>query len=151
MTGFNAQLGPILLRDVYVEEPRSRVLPRGGTARIYLHLFNQGTVDDALVRVTTPVAGSAVMRWDRDDDGRFDVVTSLPLPSGVPNWSPSPHSSKDKQLEPAAYYITLRRLTTELRPGETVPVTFVFAKAGSKAMRIPVELPLASRREPTNR
>lgn len=50
---------------------------------MYLHLFNQGASDDALVRVTTPVARSTEIRWDRDDDGHFELVDALPLPSGA--------------------------------------------------------------------
>jgi copper(I)-binding protein len=67
-----------------------------------------------------------------------------------PNWSPSPHAPNDEQFEPAAYCIMLRGLVTELRPGETVPVTYALLKVGSKAMR-GVELPLASSREPVAR
>lgn len=82
MIGVNGRIGSVLLRKVCVEEPPGQVFRQGSQARIYLQLFNQGEAPNELVAVTTPAAGSVDLRRDRNRDGRFEPVASLPLPTG---------------------------------------------------------------------
>lgn len=140
MAGVNTRIGPILLRNIYVDEPNGELLPRGSNGRMYLHLFNVGETADALVAVTTPAAESTVLHQDRSGEGRLEPVTTLPLPAGVDPIARS-RAAETWGVEPPGFYVLLSRLTESLRPGESIPVSFTFAHAGTTTVFVPIEIP----------
>lgn len=124
--GTNGQVGEILLRNVYFEAPRGGVYEPGDVATLRLRIVNDADHDDHLVGVRS-AADEARIRWDRDCDGSFDTVASLPVEAE----GQAPHSP--------AYYIELVGLDRIVRAGTTVPVTFEFRHSGAGTVDAMVE------------
>lgn len=126
--GTNGQVGPILLRNVYLVASGRNGYDSGDDGRVRLWLFNHSATEDALVAVRSPEADSARISWDRDCDGTFEVVDELPIrPNGtVPYGRP--------------YAVELLDFTDEVLGGTTVPITFTFRRAGETRLDAMVEV-----------
>jgi copper(I)-binding protein len=146
-TGTNAQVGDILLRNVYVDEPPDPAYEPGADPRVVLTLVNQGDRPDTLVRVTTPVARAVEIRWDRDCDGAAELLPQLPVPAEVDLPSP-PNAPGPLQ---SGYHLRLVDLTQEVLAGASVPLTFTFTDAGTTTVEAKVDLPGTGRAEPGTR
>jgi copper(I)-binding protein len=97
--------------------PSGVSLPAGGSASLFVGLFNNGSADDKLVGVSTSAASSVTIK-----DGSAVIPAS-----GAANLTGP---------EPA---VVLKSLTKPLSNGENIPVTFDFAHAGSVTLNVPVE------------
>ena len=97
---------------------------------LYVTITNHGHEPDALVSAATPVATSVELHQTIEQGGKrvmqprsqFDIPTGGTL-----------------ELKPGSYHIMLLGLKQALSPGETVPVTLVFQKAGKVAVEVPVK------------
>lgn len=144
-TGVNGQVGPVLLRSVYVDAPGDIRYPVGADPRLVLTLLNQARAADALVSATSPYARAVRIRWDSDCDGSAQPVRRLPLaPAGqAPGTPPEPAA-----LPFDPYHLVLQDLTREVLAGTSIPVVFTFQTAGEVQMDVPVQPSNASRPEP---
>ncbi|SDD35857.1 copper chaperone PCu(A)C [Actinokineospora iranica] len=133
--GTNAEVGQVLLRNVYVQRPEDGGYEPGDSATIRLSLFNKAREDDALVGVTSPVARAVVPRWDKECDGdaeRVEAITVL-AEGTVPG---TPGTGETGHLP---YYLALDQVTQTVRPGTTIPVTFTFTRAGNVTVDVLVQ------------
>jgi hypothetical protein len=126
--GTNGEVGPILLRNVYLSASGEGGYEPGDDGLVRLWLFNESSVADALVAVRSREAKSARISWDRDCDGTFEIVDELPIrPNGtVPYGRP--------------YAVELVNFTGEVHGGTTVPLTFTFRHAGETRLDAMVEV-----------
>jgi copper(I)-binding protein len=125
--GTNGSVGPVLLRNVYLEAPEGGAYRPGDTATLRLRVVNDGARDDRLENVRSAVAGGLDIHWDDDCDGTFDVVESLPV------------QAEDDVPFSQAYYVQLTGIDHTVRAGTSVPVTFTFRHAGTGEVDAMVE------------
>jgi copper(I)-binding protein len=114
--------GPVSAQQagVHVESPWSRAALQGHTGAIYLTVTNTGPADQ-LTGIASPVAERAEVHESFQDHGvmKMRPVASLPVAPGQPI-----------RLTPGGYHIMLMDLKKPLNPGDHVPVTLTFEKAG---------------------
>lgn len=124
--GTNGQVGQVKLLNVYLEAPDGGIYRPGEDARLRLRIVNESVREDRL-RTVRSAAQEARIRWDRDCDGRFETVQSLPVDDeGVVPYS-------------TAYFIELVGLERTVRAGTTIPVSFEFRHAGKGTIDAMVE------------
>lgn len=99
----------------------------GSSAPIQVVLTNEGP-DDKLVQVFSPYAASATLSGDTTLPSR----TALHATSGSEQLQQG-ETPADRQVE-----ITLNGFKQDITPGVTIPVTFVFEKAGQVTVQVPV-------------
>ena len=98
---------------------------------IYLNIVNRGGADDRLVEVSVPRARQATLHSMTMDGGVMrmrNLADGLAIPAGT-----------TVALAPNGTHIMLSGLAGPLRPGEQLPATLRFAKAGTKDVTIRVE------------
>lgn len=113
----DAALGALALRNVAVEAPRGLSHAAGSDVEVTLTVTNADDQPDTLLEVTTPAAA------------RVEVLAQG-----------SPATLRVPALGSTGNAVTLRLvgLTSELRQGEYVPMTFRFARSGSLELAVPV-------------
>ena len=118
----STQIADLKVRNLGIAGPSTGItIASGGTAVLTGSVVNSGDSDDALVGVEVDVAGTSTL-WL---DGK--TVTSVPVPAGgaTGQWS-----------------VTLSDLKRDLRVGQYVDVSLVFARAGRLAdLQVPVRTP----------
>jgi copper(I)-binding protein len=110
----SAALGTISLRNIYLAGPADQ----GGSAQIVSAFFNGGVEPDSITGISSPLAAGGVT-----------PPKSVIQPGGGTIYIAN-------GAAPA-----LTGLKQNLMLGQTVPVTFTFAKAGSITVLVPVETP----------
>lgn len=94
----------------------------GSNTAVYFIVQNNGTHDDTLKSIETPVAAKAQIHTSLQKEGggmltrRLDSVRIFP--------------GEKVPFEPAGLHVTLMGLKEALSPGDTVPVTLIFEHAG---------------------
>ncbi|RSM85267.1 copper chaperone PCu(A)C [Kibdelosporangium aridum] len=125
--GTNGQIGPILVRNMYVEAPRDGSYASNDTGRLRLWLFNTAANDDRLTAVRSDAVERTAIKWDRDCAGTFETPAGLPLPAG------------DAKPQPAAYFVELTGFNHPVLAGTTIPVFLTFENAGQGRIDAMVE------------
>jgi hypothetical protein len=97
--------------------------PKAPTAGGFLTITNNGTDDDTLVAVSTPMAGKSELHKMEMKDG---VMIMRPVEGGI-----TIPAGGSVTLAPGGLHLMFMKLTGAFKEGETVPVTLTFAKAGS--------------------
>jgi copper(I)-binding protein len=89
---------------------------------VYLTLTNHGTVDDRLVAVSTPAANKAELHTTLVDQGvmKMRPIDAVPVKAGGM-----------AEFKPEGKHIMLLGLKHPLVPGDTIPLTLTFEKAGT--------------------
>lgn len=135
--GSSGGAGPISLRNVYVLGAPDGRYTAGEDARVRLTLINDGSKDDALVKVTSEAASAASLHWDRACDGTAESVDRIEIVAGglVPQdplrtSTTTAPSDTQKPAQHQPYYIKLT-VDEEILKGTTVPITFTFEHAGT--------------------
>ncbi|SFO99450.1 Copper(I)-binding protein [Amycolatopsis arida] len=123
--GTNAELGPITLRNVYVQRPPDGEFQPGQSARLLLTLANESPEQDSLIRVTSSHA-KVKLRWDRDCDGTAEPVDGLPITAN--GTVPGPPGRDVTGHLP--YFVEVVEFTQPVLAGTSMPVTFTFERAG---------------------
>lgn len=145
--GVDTVVGKIHLDAVAVRPPTGGVYPPGSTVDVYAVLINTGATTDTLLSVSSPVAASAEIV-----PGPRVSATATPgvKPRATPT-APAPSSvpivvlgGQLVRLFPGKTHIVLHGLTETRMPGQFIPVTFTFARAGSVQVRVPVQLTSAA-------
>ncbi|HEY6749013.1 MAG TPA: copper chaperone PCu(A)C [Mycobacteriales bacterium] len=133
--GSNGQIGHVLLRNVYIENPPVTGYPAGSDVTVRLTLLNQADRPDALTGVTSDVAADAEIQADADCDGTAETVPSLALPAQLGLSSPPNRAGPNR----AGYSVRLTDLRVGIVQGGSVPITFTFRRAGSITLPTPVD------------
>ena len=116
--GIDASIGQIRLDDVWVDAPAG--VDISATAPLHMALTNDSATADALTHVSSPVAARVTL----EHDGR--PVDRL----GIPAWGQT-NLERDTGVR-------LAGMRHPLRPGQWLPVTFTFARAGSVTVAVTV-------------
>jgi copper(I)-binding protein len=133
--GANSQVGDVLLRNVYVENPAGTGYPGGGDATVRLTIINQAGRPDALTAVSSDVATRVEILADTDRDGTAETLPRLDLPARTD--LPSPPNAPGPTH--ADYFLRMLDLKVGILQGTSVPITFVFRHAGSVTLPTPVD------------
>ena len=132
--GVAADAGPMALRAVAVTPPAGGSYAKGGNAPLQLVIVNDSTATDQLVRVTTPVA-SDVRLFANAAAATDTTAPAAPQSLSFPRGQATSIGFADS--EPV---IQLQKLTQQLFPAQSFPITFEFATAGSVTFSIAVHL-----------
>lgn len=127
--GTNAEVGDVVLRNVFIEAPAGHAYQAGEDAVVRLAMFTRAGKPDELVSVRSAGARQVVMRADRDCDGTDEDVGSLAVPvddTGLGRGG-------------LTYHLLLVDLTDEVLAGTTVPLDFTFRDAGGTRVSAMVE------------
>ena len=116
--------------DIEVEHAWSRATigaDRPGV--VYLRIRNTGVVDDALIGVTTPIAGMPMIHETVVTDGVASMphAMSVPVPAG-----------QTVELAPGGYHGMLMGLTQALNQGDSFSLTLTFQTAGEVTVTVDV-------------
>jgi len=117
--GAHTLFNGITISNVFVLGGASGVtLPPGGSASLFLALYNNNASGDQFVSAAAPGTAKSV--------SLSAGTVALPAESAVNLTGPHPE-------------VVLNNLTTPLRGGTTIKVTLDFAHAGSVTLQVPVE------------
>lgn len=120
--GTNAEVGDVVLRNVFVRAPGDGAYQRGEDAVVRLAMFSRSDRPDALLGVRTRSADQVELRSDTDCDGTAETVPRIGVPAeGAVNEPGSVDS---------AYHLRVVDFSEEVLAGTTVPLTFIFEDAG---------------------
>ncbi|OLZ47159.1 copper chaperone PCu(A)C [Amycolatopsis keratiniphila] len=128
--GSNLELGPMSVLNVYVMPPPEGHYQAGQDAVVRLTLVNNSRTDDALTAVSSPLARTAAIHWDRGCDGTAEQVDRLPVTAR--GLVPAPADALEYRHSP--YHLELRDLTKDVL-GMTLPITVTFAQAGTATVQ----------------
>ncbi|GAA2791026.1 hypothetical protein [Saccharopolyspora taberi] len=153
VNGGSGTVQDIAIRDAELTFPSHGSAYRAGSsAPLELVLANEGGIDDRLVQVSSTYAASVEVRGDT----ALPAGTALhatgeksgqPTIQHEPSGSAQPTASGEPTAPPAAQggpserrevRITVNGLTQDITPGVTIPVTFVFEKAGPVTVQVPI-------------
>lgn len=115
--GTNASARDVLIRNVFVLGPLpGEVIPRGGSAPLFVTFVNDGDAPDRLLSVSAPgTAGKATISGGGIDLPPRRLVSGGPYPR-----------------------IMLEKLAKPLHGNETIPITMTFRDAGTVTMKTQV-------------
>lgn len=160
--GVNGDAGTALVRYARVVQPEGVVIPQSSTAQLRAVLVNAASTADALLDVTTPVAGSAQISVEdvqvtASATGRPSAAPTGSAPSsaaGTPTATAGAGSTGRVDMPPngptpGEVVVTLSQLTRDLPTGLTIPVTFVFERGGTVTLDVPVQGPTVPIPRPT--
>jgi copper(I)-binding protein len=116
--------------DIAIATPWSRAAGQGGTGAGFLAISNRGTVADRLLSASSPAARTTELHAHiRDGDVmRMRPVAAIDLPPG-----------QTVTLQPGGLHLMLIGLTRPLQPGQNVPVTLVFERAGTVQVELAIQ------------
>jgi len=112
-------VGDLMISGAYARA----TLPNAPVGGGYLIVTNKGSSDDTLVSATSPAAGSVSLHSMTMDNG---VMKMSDMPNGVPI-----PAGKTVTFSPSGLHLMFEQLKGPFVKGKTVPLTLVFAKAGS--------------------
>ncbi|HLG89700.1 MAG TPA: copper chaperone PCu(A)C [Alphaproteobacteria bacterium] len=106
--------------------------PSATTAAIYLNITNNGTDDDALIGIATPVAQKAELHSTTNDHGimKMSAVAEQPVKAG-----------EKLEIKPGGLHIMLTGLKRPLKAGDQFLLTLTFRKAGQVETTVAVQAP----------
>ncbi|MGE6740097.1 copper chaperone PCu(A)C [Allorhizobium pseudoryzae] len=122
------KLGSLSLSAAYLKA----MLPGQPVGGGYVTIANAGAEADRLVSVSSPRAGTVELH---EMSMTGDVMVMRPLANGI-----EIPAGATVELKPGGFHLMFMKVATPFAKGDTVPVTFVFEKAG----KIEVELPVAA-------
>lgn len=117
--GANATVGVVGVRNALFATPAGPLWKAGADVPLMFWVTNDGPAIDTLTQISTPAAGSVTISGEAVVPGRTRVEFGA-----------------DGKVD-----VTLKGLTADLPYGTSVPVTFVFAKAGQLTTNVPVKVP----------
>jgi periplasmic copper chaperone A len=96
----------------------------------YLTVTNSGATPDRLVGASSPVAATAELHEDKEEDGimKMRPVAALAIAPG-----------QSITLKPGAYHFMLTGLKAPLKQGASFPLTLTFENSGVKEVQVAVE------------
>lgn len=125
--------------DLVINHPWSRAVgARAPTAAGYMSIVNRGSAPDRLISAETPMAESVEAHEMSMTDG---VMRMRPMPEGIPL-----PPGGTAWLRPGGMHLMLVGPTRAFVPGERVPLTLRFERAG--AVTVELEVATAGARAP---
>jgi copper(I)-binding protein len=121
--------GTVVAGDLEAHGAFTFAPPTTSEAAGYFTIVNRGQVSDTLTGVTSPLAASAMVHTQVPDGGMMRM-THVEAPV-VP-------ARDSLVLAPGGTHLMLMVLDRLPRPGDSVPVTLTFARAGSMTLMLPV-------------
>ncbi|GAA0510716.1 hypothetical protein GCM10011581_00730 [Saccharopolyspora subtropica] len=129
VNGGSGDLNQISVRNATFTFPASNSFyPAGSSAPLELVLTNEGAEGDKLVQVSSPYATSATLGG----------VTDLPSRTALHALGRTGATQAEAPTGQRVVEITLNGFKQDITPGVTVPVTFVFQKAGALTVQVPI-------------
>jgi len=129
---FLASFGTAQAADIQIEHQYARAAsPIAKSGAAFMHIMNNGTVDDRLVSVRTDVAMMPELHTHIMEDGvakMREVEGGFPVAAGG-----------FTVLERGGLHIMLMGLTRPLLHGETITLTLIFEVAGEVTIEVPVD------------
>jgi periplasmic copper chaperone A len=118
-----AELGDLTVSDAFVVEPANPAV-----AAAYLVVSNDGSSDDRMVSVTTPVAASVKPMSESGSDGTSRMVDleEVVVPGG-----------EDVRFERGEAHLMLLQ-PEQLDAGDSIVLTLTFDRAGTVTLDVPV-------------
>jgi copper(I)-binding protein len=119
------------LKSLSIDHPFARATPPGAkTGGAFFVVENTGKTSDKLIRVASPAAGATELHEMAMDGGvmKMRAITSMDVPAGG-----------KLELKPGGYHVMMFDLKQPLKPGDKVPLTLTFEKAGSILVSVDVE------------
>jgi len=145
--GVDTVAGSLRILAVHVVAPAGDGYPSGSDLRVILTIVNVGAAPDALVGAASPDAERVEIRWDRNCDGRPDVVPRLPV---APEEAPaSANPGGIGQFDP--YDLLVVAVRHAVPAGTTVPLSLTFERAGKVTTSAYVQPRSANIAEPVRR
>ena len=117
--------------NIRIAHPWARPTPRGMPMGVaYFTLENRGSVEDALLSASTPVAARVEFHQTTLSEGvaRMRSLAQVQLPAG-----------RTVKVEPGGIHLMLVELKQPLEAGTQVPLTLVFRDAGEIEVQLSVE------------
>ena len=110
------RIGDLLVKDAWV-----RLNIEGRPSAGYVAITNEGSEDDRLVAVSTPMAATAELHGHQMSDGQMQMIKldAIEIAAG-----------ETVTLETGGLHVMLMGLVTTGEAGELIPLTFSFEKAG---------------------
>ena len=127
------------LGDLVIEQPWARAsIGTNRPAAAYLTIRNEGTEDDALLAVSTPMSGMAEVHTMSMKDGVMSMGPAGPveIPAGG-----------KVLLAPGGLHIMMMKLKKALIKGKSVEITLSFKRSGKITVTAPIYGPGATRPE----
>lgn len=101
----------------------------GDEGSAYFTLHNSGTESDTLIGISVPSAATAMLHGMKQDGNitRMVMLDILPIPA-----------NSEVRLAPGGIHLMLSGLAPVPRPGDTLQLKLVFARAGAVNLAVPV-------------
>lgn len=173
VSGATAQAGQIAVRDAKLAFPHEGFYAAGDDAPLILSIINTAAGDDELLEVSSPYATEVELEGDKAVPGTAALAVGKPgeeAKAAHGETSAHPTSESASPTSDAAHpattsaaptsaaatsaaktvgklQIVLAGLKEKLHPGRLIPVTFVFAKAGTITIELPIGQPSSPRGE----
>jgi copper(I)-binding protein len=145
--GVDSVAGSLRILAMHVVAPAGDGYPSGSDLRVIFTVVNVGTAPDALVGVSSPDAERVEIRWDRDCDGRPEVVPRLPIAP-----EEAPVSAKPAGVGPFdPYDLLVVAVRHDVPAGTNVPLSLTFGRAGKVSTSAYVQPRSANITEPVRR
>jgi periplasmic copper chaperone A len=132
--GAQGQVGPIAVRNVMLAFPESgENYQRGGDAPLKAVIVNTGLSEDELTSVRSPAAEMVQTQGQRALQPQLTLY-AMPPSQGT--------QTGDTEVGARRLItIALVNLAEDIKPGRTVPVTFLFRQAGELTLDVPIGPP----------
>jgi copper(I)-binding protein len=116
---------------VSISDARARAVPKVAPASgAFLTLKNKDSIDHVIVAAESPVAKAVELHTHTNDNGvmRMRKIDSIKVPAGGMT-----------MLKPGGLHIMFIGLNQELKNGDSVPLTLVFADGSRVVLDVPVK------------
>jgi hypothetical protein len=145
--GFDSVAGSLRILAMHVVAPTGDGYPSGSDLRVVLTIVNVGAAPDALIGASSPDAARVEIRWDRDCDGRPNVVSRLPIASAE---APTPKNQAGTgPFDP--YDLLVVAVRHDVPAGSAIPLSLTFERAGKANTSAYVQPRSANITEPVRR
>ncbi|MEU6128701.1 copper chaperone PCu(A)C [Saccharopolyspora sp. NPDC047091] len=135
VAGGSGDAGGIGVRNATLAFPETGSrYPQGASAPLAAVLINDGAEADRLVQVSSTYAASVDVGQTRVLPSRAALHAYAEPTTPAAGQQPGQGPGADQQQ----VSITLKGLTQDITPGVTIPVTFVFEKAGPLTVQVPI-------------
>ncbi len=121
--------GVVAVGDLEVHGAYSFAPPTQSEAAGYFTIVNGGRQPDTLLGIASPIAAGAMLHGQVQDGGmvRMTHLEAPVVPAG-----------DSLVLRPGGTHLMLMTLDRLPRPGDSIPVTLTFARAGTVSLMLPV-------------
>ncbi|MCX7356214.1 MAG: copper chaperone PCu(A)C [Alphaproteobacteria bacterium] len=118
--------------NITLQDAHAQIVFGAKVGAAYLRVTNGSTEPDRLVAVSTPMASKAELHSVIDDNGvmKMRLVEGIALKPG-----------ETVELKPGGLHVMLMDIQPGLKPGDTIPLTLTFEKAGVKSVSASVDKP----------